>query len=93
MSELDGTASTMVNVVADGCSITLDAYMHDTVEIRAKFNPAYTIHFDHGLIPDKSVPATVTVNIGSASLRLTPEVWAAVNDAVREVLPVGVVPA
>lgn len=33
------------------------------------------------------IPAVVTVRIGQAAWTLTPEVWSAVNDVVREVIP------
>lgn len=93
MSENKDTGRRDEGVAVEGCSIQVDNYMRGTEVVHASYNPGYTMHFDHGLIPDKLIPATVVVHIGQASLRLTPEVWAAVNDAVQQVLPVDVVPA
>jgi len=76
-----------VSVPVDGCSVMVDDYMRGVEEIRASFNPAYTMHFDHELIPDKPMAATVTVNVGSTRLTFTPEVWAAIAEAVQSATP------
>lgn len=90
MSENQGTGPettvATVGIRADGCFADVTDYMRGVSQLRARYQPGQ----QH---PSYSVPATVTVRIGQAAWTLTPEVWAAVNDAVQQVLPVGVVPA
>ena len=80
-----------VGINTNGCFAATDDHMLGVSTLRAKYRPAETITWT--AMFKSHVPATVTVRIGQTSITLTPEVWAAVNDAVQQVLPVDVVPA
>lgn len=88
----DPVIEATVGINPKGCRVETTEFMHDVRQVRAVYRPAHTIRLGHG-IPDTEYPATVAVRVGNTTLTLTPEVWAAVNDAVREVLPIDVVPA
>lgn len=93
MSTPDDTGCEVtVGIDPNGCRVETTEFMRDVRQVRATYRPARVITLGHG-IPDADYPATVAVRIGNTTLTLTPEVWAAVNDAVQSVLPIGVVPA